>query len=781
MTTRYLRLGLIMMSLMLAGAVSAADDHPYERQPHERMWEPVPDEVYLQEQGFQVATDSPVTSLAVHNDRLYAVVDGALLRLEGESLEFRPGAPEDIESIHALDGALWAITSNGLYQHAGNGWELVDDREFVDLCLHVGNVHAATRMEVFRYEDGEFVSIEPEGGYLSTNTTYLMEDFTQVLPRPVTFGPIFALESYSATLYGLGPNGRIVLFDGEHIAPDIADWGELPSPNVRDMQRLGSQLYFTTDRGVAVLRGMALTTLDRDMRLPYEDTTVMATGFDNDLWIGTKTGAIRMLDHFTYHYFGPDHWLPSNNVHAIASGDNVVYIGTDGGLGVIEYIPFTLRKKVDYYERHIDEWGHRRLGFIHNLSWRGDDLGWRRSVSDNDGGYTAHYLGAMSYKYAVTGCEEARERAVDTFKALAWLEEITPMDGFIARSIWSNDDDVGSLPPHGSGGLPAQWHETPDGHFHWKGDTSSDEVSAHYYGMVVFHDLAARGAEKDRAAEHLERLTRHIIENGWVLRDIDGTPTRWGRWDPEYLQRPYGNYIQGLNGMQAQMFALTAYALTGDEFFRDGFEQLIEWRYHHHTVQQKRTFPPQYDIPWDDRLAFLTYYPLLRYTEDAKFRSIYMRSIERNWEIRRREYTPWYNFVYSIATGNDGDTKRAVEHLREWPLDLENHRYTNSHRYDLDPLPDEPAYGKGTRGMSPRETQAKQGYRSALPRDGGGGGSITHPAGFVEDYWMGRYYGFIAEPEVDDPELVSVERTGEQRGAPPYEGAPRHPISGVDD
>lgn len=94
-----------------------------------------------------------------------------------------------------------------------------------------------------------------------------------------------------------------------------------------------------------------------------------------------------------------------------------------------------MRKKAAYYERHIEEWGHKRLGFIHTLYWGGDENGWIREVSDNDGGYTAPYLAAMCHKYAVTGDENARKEAVDAFKAMVWLDQITPKDGFIARGL----------------------------------------------------------------------------------------------------------------------------------------------------------------------------------------------------------------------------------------------------------------------------------------------------------------------------------------------------------
>ena len=109
-------------------------------------------------------------------------------------------------------------------------------------------------------------------------------------------------------------------------------------------------------------------------------------------------------------------------------------------------------------------------------------------------------------------------------------------------------------------------------------------------------------------------------------------------------------------------------------------------------------------MPWDDELAFNCYGPLLRYTRDPYLRSIYLRSIERTWEVLRMEQEPFFNFIYGALTGNDCEAPEAVQHLREWPLDLVNYSYHNSHRADLAPRRGYVPYAKGTRAISPRES-----------------------------------------------------------------------------
>lgn len=764
-----LRVSVFALIAVAAAGAPAADLFKVDQ----KLWKPAPDDVFLQEINGKVPTDSPVLSVALFNDTLYAVMEGTVHMLRADRLEVVHQAPKKVSRLESLGGALWAVAESGTYRFTGDAWSRVDERQYVDFCMHLGAVHAATRDEVFRFENGMFVTAAPEGGYLSSDSTVVMEDGTQVLSEPVPIGPVERIASYSGTLYILRP-GQLVALDGRRVVPSPIDWGALPSPRTRDMMSLGSCLYITTDRGLGVLRGMAMTALQGKDGLPYEDTTCVVRGFDNDLWIGTTTGAIRKTEG-EYHYFGPYHWLPGNNVHDIAVGDKVVYAATDGGIGVIRYEPYTLLKKAAYFEQRLDEWGHKRLGFIHKLYWGGDDKGWIREISDNDGGHTAHYLAAMSFKYAVTGDEKAREQAVDAFKAMVWLDEITPEPGFFARAIWSKTADLDKMSEQGSGGLPAKWYPTPDGLWMWKGDTSSDEVDGHFYSVSIFHDLAAKGAEKERAKKHLSNIASHILDNGWVLRDMDGKPTRWGRWDPDYLLRPYGFEARGLNGMQAQTYMRAAFGVTGNQKFEDGFQQLLKWGYHTYTWRQKLTFPPDLVVPWDDELAFRCYYTLLRFTDDPAMRSIYLRSIERHWEVKRMEHVPWFNFIYGAITGNDCEVDRAVKHLREWSLDTINYSYRNSHRNDLFPEPGYTPYQGGTKAMSPRETEAKEGSRFALQYDGGAGGkTVTVPAGWLEDYWMGRYHGFIEAPKVTDPALTTVEpSTGEPKGAAPYNGPPR--------
>ena len=328
---------------------------------------------------------------------------------------------------------------------------------------------------------------------------------------------------------------------------------------------------------------------------------------------------------------------------------------------------------------------------------------------------------------------------------------------------------------HGSGGYAAEWHDTADGRFEWKGDTSSDEICSHFYSITLFLEHAAQGEEIQQAREYLARVANHLIDHGWQLVDVDGKPTRWGRWDPEYFTTDEGRYDRGLQCLELLSFMKTSEALTQDAKFTKAYRRLVELGYPAYTLRRRNTFPPDSVLHFEDELAFWCYWNLLKFEQDPQLRSVYRRSFERSYEVLRIEQNPWFNFVYGALTGNDFEVGPAVAHLREWPLDLVIWSYQNSHRADLRSPSGYVSYKAGTRAFSPRETEPMRWDHWTMQADGGTGGrDVVEPSGWLLAYWMGRYHGFIGPPQVIEPALITVERNrGGALGAKPYEGPAR--------
>ena len=735
--------------VVAAGIVGAAGFASAELAiPENPGWEPIVDEVYLQEVSTLITTDQPLTAVAVFRGKTFVGDGTGVLQVEGESLQRQSGLNSYVARLKVLNDSLWAIASDGLWKFDGNAWTRATDRPVADVCQDNGQVIAASGSDLYAVGENGLVAITKDGS-----------------------SELRGIASYSGTVY-VHDGKRVGLLERDRLVyENIFDWGTLERGcTIRDMMAYGNRLYLATDEGLGVLRGMTWYTIQGEDGLCYEATTCLARGFDRDLWIGTMRGAIRNLDD-EYQYFGYERWIPHDHVTAIASGDNAVYLATDGGLGIITYEPYTLAKKAAHYERWLDEWGMRRLGFIHILF--NEDGRWVREVSDNDVGYSSHYVSAKCFEYAVTGDPAARAAALDGMKSMKWSEEITAIDGFPARSIYAVGE-VTLKAMHGSGGLPAEWHATPDGLWEWKGDTSSDETDAHVYETTNFLSLVGNDEERVWATDHLRRVVGHIVDNGFLLRDVDGLPTRWARWDPEYLQTPYGNYARGLNGMEAFNYVTAAYHFTGDEKFAKAKQFHLEQGYLPDILRQKLTFHPGFWTPFDDRLAFYSYFPLIQFETDPDLKAIWLRSLERSWEIKRSEAVPWFNFIYGALTGNDCEVDRAVDHLRGWPLDLRRYSYTNSHRDDLHMPPGYRVYAERIKPLNPRETEPNRWDGDFMRLDGVYGGKmVSDPSGWLDAYWMGRYYGMITAPQTDDENLTTVPKRGLKLGAEPYAGPPR--------
>lgn len=745
-----------MVGLLLAITVPAA-----EVPLNGPRWQAVRDEVFLQEVGSQVVTSDPLTAVAVYEGRVFAGTAKGLLHLEAERLVEEAAPKEPVRRLVSAGGAVWAVTAPGLHRREGDGWKRISAEAVTDVCAHRGDTFVAVGRKIWRVRGD---TLEPMG------EAEARFGITRLVPHQ---GSLFVHGTGRLTTFAFGTFGGRDAYDFP--ADQAWDWGALPSPNTHDVVSFGPSLVLATDRGLGVLRGMSLTGVRGEQGLPFEDTTCLAVGFTNDLWIGTTRGAIRQVGG-AFHYFAGRRWLPGERVNAIAVGARAAYVATDRGLGIIGYEPFTLAKKAAYYERHLESWGQKRLGLVHKLEWDDTLKGHVREAGDNDGGYTGYYLAAQSYRYAVTKDPEARREATNTFHAMRWLETMTGIPGFPARSVWAKGER-GHKSTGGSGGYPAEWHDTADGKFEWKGDTSSDELCSHFYAFAVFLETAAQGEEVAQAKTHLSRIATHLIEHRWQLVDLDGKPTRWGRWDPDYFLTDEGRYDRGLQAVELLSFIKSAEVLTGDPKFAAAYRRLVELGYPAYTLRARNTFPPDSVLHFLDELGFWSFWNLLRYEQDPELRALYRRAYERGFEVVRGENNPWFNFLYGALTGEDCETGPAVAHLRDWPLDLRVWSYQNSQRADLRTPPGYVAPKGGTKAFPPRETEPLRWDHWTMQADGGtGGNDVVEPASWLLAYWMGRHHGFIEAPTVTDDKLLTV-RPDEvpKGGAKPYDG-PARPV-----
>lgn len=480
------------------------------------------------------------------------------------------------------------------------------------------------------------------------------------------------------------------------------------------------------------------------VQLPWNEVTVIVDGQPSVVWIGTTRGVIiyNELSQDVRGYLTGRRWLPDDHVTGIGLEPpmkaSVIWIETPKGYSRIEYKQMTLAEKSKAFVERVRT-RHVRWGLTADSQLRiPGDLSTNQTVSsDNDGLWTQMYIAAEAFRYKVTGEADARANARQGFEAMLRLEEITGIPGFHARSFIKIGEDI--QPKDG------EWHDTPDGKWRWKGDTSSDEIVGHYFGYAVYYDLVADEAEKQKIRGVVTRMTDHILNNNYQLIDVDGKRTRWGWWAPEDIWADPDE--TGLRALHILSHLRAAHHITGNQRYLDAYNELInKHRYHLLTRNQKINYPGHVNHS-DDELAFLSYYPLLNYETDPKLREVYVQSLDRAWQVERPERNPLWNFIYAVGSGSkEFDRDDAIRTLQEIPMDQISWTVTNSHRLDvpMDALADRFNRKQALIVLPYDELPMDKWNGNPYRVDGGNGGrSEDDGAYFLLPYWMGRYHKLI--------------------------------------
>lgn len=473
--------------------------------------------------------------------------------------------------------------------------------------------------------------------------------------------------------------------------------------------------------------------------LPYGPITTIRSS-ENCLWMGTKKGAIKKDS--GWHYYNGKRWLTNNQVNDILPIDaHTVWIATPEGISQIQEVKMTLDQKATAFEERI-KLRHDRYGMVSgsHLLTPGDLSTSQTRTDDNDGLWTSIYLAAECYRYAVTKDQEAKKNAVKAYLAMERLETITGIPGFPARSLVAANESTGE------GG---EWHYSADKKWKWKGDTSSDEMVGHLFAYPLFYDLVAEGEMKERVKNLVHRIMNHIVDNNFHMIDLDGKPTRWAVWTPDSLNfKPNWMYEKGINSLQILSFLKAGYHVTGDPKFESAYQTLVKKHHYVENMIQQKNYGP-FDINHsDDELAFLPYYTLFCYANDAELLPFYKQSMQRSWNVEQADRIPIWNIIASFALQKDCDLKIALEELRQIPMDLITWRMENSHRWDLpqDQLVDRFGKPQAIRPIpTPERGVSKWNSNTYLYDTGSNGSGEDDGAYFLLPYWMGRYHGYFVE------------------------------------
>lgn len=663
------------------------------------------------------------------------------------------------------DGRVYVLTDRGVARlfegtlALDKTYRPLAGRRALDLTLQEGRLW-------YLFED-EFLSTEYAGRYVAAlpkaafRSLAVADDFRALLAGPDRLA-VLANDRLTPVPFSLPRSGEKLYARGNQFYVLAADQVfRLGEAGLEPVHR-GEQLTVLAFRGEDILIGSrrgyygihartGQLSVPLQERVPVAEVTALAPTVSG-VWVGTPRGVYFQAAGGGIRYFAGRRWLPDDQVVDLqpdSRGD--LYVLTPGGLAKIEFLQLTLAAKAAHYERKIRE-RHIRYGFCAELRLRtpGEAASAEMIDTDNDGTWSSYYLASQAFRYAVTGEEAARANAWQTFEALERLQAIHPLEGFPARTFERTGFKVSD---------PERWRVAPDPRWEWKGHTSSDEITAHTFAYAVLYETVAKSpVEKGRIANAYDRILTHLLRNNLYLVDVDGQPTLWGRWHPEYVNRyPPTVVDRRLNSAEIIAFLQFGHRITGKAMYRDkAFELFRRHGYLTNITNSMANISVTTNVTFrghnmgdewnhsDDLLAFVNYWTLHRYAFNEDLRQLYAAAIADHWAIERVEHNPLWNFIYALTGATEFDLEGALWTLRHFPLDLVTWTVQNSHRQDLTRLPPNFRNQQTRELLPPDERRVMRWNGNPFVLDGGDGGH-TELAGdeFLLPYWLGRYLKII--------------------------------------
>lgn len=545
-----------------------------------------------------------------------------------------------------------------------------------------------------------------------------------------------------------------------------------------------------------------------------KDYTCFCEGANGVMWYGSNGGVTRYDPNAKsiydiVMYFGASRDLLDNNVQSLFADGDGVWVLTANGVTHIKMVKMSMEEKayrlldetLTYVQRH-GMVSQKRLAEAGNL----------RSAlpyghSDNDGSFSSAYAMGEIFHYATLKKEKgaydeetlrAREVAMRASEANLLLMYIAGRgDGFVARTYLTKDEPV---PDDGlfykKNGATASCLNTTDARHKkvvglevkadapiperlrkmyteegyedtditYKGDTSSDEITHHYMHLLVAHEfLGCEDPEYDELLKTAARNTmNHIIDNGFQLREADGNPTTWAKWNEDYFNSAMGWADACLNAAELLMYLRVTMHITGETGkWQETYDMLCERGYdkltmghfdRFHKVCLQGGIDDREDIMYGDHnLAVLSFWGLVTLEPDEKRREMYREGF-RSWRYSLApEYTPAYDFPYFLS---DSEAQPDEERVKTW-----FYRFNVSRLASAVSLTSRRDYPVKLFMGDYREVSAlppnDERFIAKLDRDpleyknedSGGLFCVESCYVYTFSYWLGRYFGFIEEGE----------------------------------
>lgn len=544
-----------------------------------------------------------------------------------------------------------------------------------------------------------------------------------------------------------------------------------------------------------------------------KDYTCSAVSTDGVLWLGSDGGVTRWDaaaedDEDKALYFCANRYLYDNKVISmIPDEDKGIWVQTETGVVHIEMKPLSTREKAEMLLDETLRIVNRRGMMSQKRLKKARDFSSKVPYghSDNDGGFTSWFSVGMLFRYATLRRElgedapetvAAKELAIRTCETCLLLLHISKRgNGFVARSYLAPDEPIPDdglfyriegdkavgvettdtvnkgifgLEVDASTPIPERLRRCFTEHGYteegivYKGDTSSDEVTAHFMQMLFSHMfLRDADPELDELIKlSASKLMAHIVDNGYQLMECNGKPTTWAKWNLDYFNSFMGWTDACLNSAELLAYLKVTEFITGDKRWTDEYNKLIEMGYadltlKHYNRAYQTSLLEGNDIAaelmyGDNMLAVSSFWMLSLLEKDEKLLDIYKRAFDTWRGTVCRENNPGYEYPFALSVGSEGlDLEKNAKWFERFNVSRLAAGVTVETRYDMAKKhrwnydycetsfklqPDEHFIAKYDR--NPWE------YKN---EDSGGIYVVESCYVYTFAYWIGKYYGFIED------------------------------------
>ncbi len=695
---------------------------------------------------------------------------GKFLQRTREFYDSASGLPCDNVLCVAYDanGKLWAGTEKGLAYFDGTVFKSVAleksgaDKAVSRLYLDAnGSFWAAnganlyllkkTRFALANTFEADIVDITACGNclYVLTYRGIFIFDGKEWKPLYRTGDDSITSIAVSEDNFYVARGSELLALSGKrlHWKEIRSEFGSKPEMKINTMcfDSFG-HLWAGTDKGLMIYDNKSYWLTNKNIDyLPAEEIYSITVDADGGRWYGSDCGVIYEKD-ANVKYFGYRRWVPDGKVVSVAvSADcKTVWAATAKGISCIGAVMMSLRDKADYYQETVEKY-HVRGGFVTKChAYEYEDLSKSRvEISDNDGLWTAKYVASQAFRYAVTGDADALENARRSMNSMLLLTSITGIKGFTARAIRREGEfNYGNGHP--------EWHLSADGSCEWKCETSSDEMTGHFFGFSIYYDLCANEEEKVRIRNACCGMVDHMIDNNFKLVDYDGKPTTWANWNPMSLNCDDRWAVEkGINSLELLAFLKVAYHMSGDERYNTVYTDLI--KNHHYALNAARhKIDDGHTCHIDDNLGFLATTTILRLEDNKDIRRLIMMGLADHFRYEKIERNPLWGFIHSAFTRRYSDLEAAVQSMREIPLSLLEYEVVNSTRRNLVYDDQQEKWGEPPQLKEPLPFDERPLHKydsSPFDVDGGDGVRAEDGTMYLLPYWFARYYKVIDETE----------------------------------